>query len=607
MPSTKRAYWRNLDNAAKVFPATSNKKDTRVFRFYCLLKEEIQEEILQQALNQTLKKYPIFLSVLRKGLFWHYLEKSELRPVVHQEKKSPCSNIYERDKKKLLFEVTYYKNRINFEVFHVLTDGTGATEFLRELVKNYILQAHKEENLPDIPLLQEDITIPDQEDDGFKKYYSKDIKAKKEKKKKAYMLKGTKHENAELRVSETTVSVKELLAKAREYGVSMTVFLSAVYLRAIHEEMSKIEERKPVRLMVPVNLRKFFPSSSMLNFFWWIEPEYQFDEMEDSFEAILAFVKNYFQEELTVKKIAENMNQLVALEHHPLLRFAPLDIKNLGINAGAKASAREITAIYSNMSVVKMPEEYVPYIERFGVYTSTPKMELCMCSFQDTITLSFTSRFDTTNIQRNFFRILKEEGIESQQEPLQLPEKEPESTATTTFYKWFTFLCLAAAVLSAVVDYSLMLDVHWALWVAGGIASMWLALTVGLVKRRNLLKNAMWQLLVITIGCIIWDVVTGWRAWAVNFVLPGICVLVEISMLVISKLQSHSAREYMIYYVMATTYSIVLPLILMLTHVVTITFACTICVGVSFLFLMALIIFKGREFKEEMHKKLHVS
>ena len=60
----KRAYWRGLDNAGKMFSAASTKKDTRVFRFYCELKEQIDKDILQNALNITIKKYPIYLSVM---------------------------------------------------------------------------------------------------------------------------------------------------------------------------------------------------------------------------------------------------------------------------------------------------------------------------------------------------------------------------------------------------------------------------------------------------------------------------------------------------------------------------------------------------------------
>ena len=138
--SKKKARWRKLDNAAKLYSAASNKKDTRVFRFYCELKEEVNPDVLQEALNQTIEIFPTFLMVLRKGLFWHYLEPCNLRPIVKEEYKEPCSRLYIKDKKTLLFEVTYYKKRINFEVFHVLTDGTGATEFLKELVKNYLTE-----------------------------------------------------------------------------------------------------------------------------------------------------------------------------------------------------------------------------------------------------------------------------------------------------------------------------------------------------------------------------------------------------------------------------------------------------------------------------------
>ena len=146
----KKARWRRLDNAAKLYSAASNKRDTRVFRFYCELKEEVRKELLQEALDQTVETFPMFLMVLRKGLFWHYLEPCNLHPVVKEEYKEPCSRLYVKDKKTLLFEVTYYKKRINFEVFHVLTDGTGATEFLKELVSNYLYLAHHEDGLEDV-------------------------------------------------------------------------------------------------------------------------------------------------------------------------------------------------------------------------------------------------------------------------------------------------------------------------------------------------------------------------------------------------------------------------------------------------------------------------
>ena len=601
----KRAYWRSLDNAAKLFSAASSPKDTRVFRFYCELKEEVKEEILQEALNQTIQKYPVFLSVMRKGLFWHYLEKSELRPVVREEYKEPCSSLYVRDKKTLLFEVTYYEKRINFEVFHALTDGTGATEFLRELVKNYLYLIH-EEDLETVELSNQYLTVKDQEDDSFSRYYDPDFPRKKKKKIRAVQIKKGGKGYEELQINEASMSVKELLGIAREKKVSMSVLLTAAFICAIHEEMSRMQEKKPVILMVPVNLRKIFPSDSMLNFFGYIEPGYQFGGGKDSFEDVLEAVKLYFQENLSKEHMAGRMNELIAIEKHKILKWAPLELKNRCIRAGAKMAEQEVTAVLSNMSVVKMPEDYAQYIEKFGVYTSTNRTELCICSFQDMLSLGFTSRYDSTNIQRNFYRILKELGASVKVAEPDFPEDARPNYEGKKVLQIFTFCCIAAIVISMMTDIIISPGVHWSVFVAAGCATMWLTMAVGYVKRFNLLKNAAWQLLIMSGICVLWDLGTGWRGWSVNIGIPDICLLIQVVMLIISRIRSLSPREYMIYYVMAAVYSMILPLILLVTGVIHYRTPSVICIGCSFLLLIGLILFKRKEFKEEMHKKFHV-
>lgn len=601
----KRAYWRSLDNAAKLFSAASSPKDTRVFRFYCELKEEVKEEILQEALNQTIQKYPVFLSVMRKGLFWHYLEKSELRPVVREEYKEPCSSLYVRDKKTLLFEVTYYEKRINFEVFHALTDGTGATEFLRELVKNYLYLIH-EEDLEPVELSNQYLTVKDQEDDSFSRYYDPDFPRKKKKKIRAVQIKKGGKGYEELQINEASMSVKELLGIAREKKVSMSVLLTAAFICAIHEEMSRMQEKKPVILMVPVNLRKIFPSDSMLNFFGYIEPGYQFGGGKDSFEDVLEAVKLYFQENLSKEHMAGRMNELIAIEKHKILKWAPLELKNRCIRAGAKMAEQEVTAVLSNMSVVKMPEDYAQYIEKFGVYTSTNRTELCICSFQDTLSLGFTSRYDSTNIQRNFYRILKELGASVKVAEPDFPEDARPNYEGKKVLQIFTFCCIAAIVISMMTDIIISPGVHWSVFVAAGCATMWLTMAVGYVKRFNLLKNAAWQLLIMSGICVLWDLGTGWRGWSVNIGIPDICLLIQVVMLIISRIRSLSPREYMIYYVMAAVYSMILPLILLVTGIIHYRTPSVICIGCSFLLLIGLILFKRKEFKEEMHKKFHV-
>lgn len=606
MPQTNVKHWRRLDNAAKLFPAASSKRDIRVFRFYCELKEDIQQEILQKAVDRTLEKYPIFLSVLRKGLFWHYLEQSNKRPVVREEYKEPCSSLYIRDKRDLLFEVTYYKKRINFEVFHVLTDGTGASEFVRELVKNYLYLAHHEDGLEDVVLSEYSESLFDQEADGFERYYSRQVDRKKEKKPAAHQLRGNRRELGSLQTTEAEIPVEELRHQAKTYGVSMTVFLTAVYLCAIHRTMTRRQESKPVVLMVPVNLRNFFPTNTMLNFFNWIEPGYHFQGGKEEFTDVVQKVNACFKEELTAEKMEKRMNDYFALQVHPILKFAPLELKNVCINIGARTAESDVTAIFSNMGIIRMPESYETYIRYFGVYTSTPKVELCMCSFRDKIYLGFTSRYDCDAIKENFFQILKEQEVKTEILKVEYPESVMTEAKGMQIFKIFTFLCMIAIVAALGVDYSIDTNFHLSLFVCGGAFSMWLALAVGFFKRYNLLKNAMWQLIIVTVGCIIWDWLTGWHGWSIDFVLPGVSGLIMISMLIISRVYYRQAKDYLVYFVMAALYGMILPFIFLLTGKVRIVFPSVISIGMGVLMLIGLVLFKGKEMRQEMEKNLHV-
>lgn len=135
---------------------------------------------------------------------------------------------------------------------------------------------------------------------------------------------------------------------------------------------------------------------------------------------------------------------------------------------------------------------------------------------------------------------------------------------------------------------------------------MWIASSIGFFKRYNLLKNVMWQLFIGTIISLIWDALTGWHGWSVDFVLPIMSVGVLAAMFVIAKVQKSSVREYLIYELMAAGYGLALPVILLLCKVVKRPTASMFGALVCFLFLVGVILFKGREFKEEMQKNLHV-
>ena len=254
---TKNKKWYKLDNAAKIFPPNATKRDPKVFRFSCELYEDVDKEILQYALESTLEEYPVFLSCLRKGLFWHYLETSSVLPKVIEENNVVCDHM----DKEILFRVFYYKKRISLEVNHALTDGTGTMEFLKSLVSNYLIKKHKIKS----KIIINKTSIYEKEIDSFEKYYEKLNKMQIPKGKKAHNLKGEMYPENQLKVIEGLVSTDKIIKLAKQYNTTVTVYLISVLIKSIGATMSNKEKKKPVIVTVPVNLRKYLEMTSTGN------------------------------------------------------------------------------------------------------------------------------------------------------------------------------------------------------------------------------------------------------------------------------------------------------------------------------------------------------
>lgn len=604
---TEYSNWRKLDNAALAFPLVTGENDTRVFRFYCQLKEEVDSDILQQALDRTMEKYPLFQAVLRKGLFWFYLEHSHIRALVKPETEPPCSRLYIPDKKSLLFQVSYYKERINFEVFHALTDGTGAMHFLQELVQNYLILAHPKENFPEIGR-DKKTGRGNIEEDSFSQYYSSDIPKNREKKKAAVKLKGEKLVHSDMHISEVVLSVKEIHQKARSYGVSITVLLTAVMLCSIREEIPKNQQKRPVTLMIPVNLRNYFPSQSMTNFFGWIEVGYTFSDTT-TFEEVLADVKLQFEQELEKDKIAMHMNDYVRIEKNIFVRAVPLEIKKYFLMIGANLGSRSITAVYSNIGIIRLPEEYREYIRHFGIFASTNSLQMCSCSYGDEMVLGFTSKIPDDSIQRNFRRMLSEEEIPHRELKNDFPgcgeQQRLERKENQRIVQTFSFLCLAVAVICGMINIMTAGTLNWSWFAGAGCVCAWLVVMVAYSKRRNILKNEIWQLLLISVIAILWDRFTGWRGWSVDFILPFGVLSVQFSVPVIARVNRLKREEYLFYLVQACIAGLI-PMILAWTGVVKFVYPSVICAGISILTLAALFIFCKKDTLREFHKKFRM-
>ena len=410
--------WVRLDNSAKIYPAARRRNWSNVFRESVTLREEVDVSVLKKALDVTVKRFPTIVARLRKGVFWYYLQEVEFPPAIRQEHSYPLAFMSGREMRSCALRVLVYHNRIAVEFFHSLTDGNGALVFLKSLTAEYLEQKHGitipcEHGVLD---RREPPTAEEVEDSNLK--YAGPVPASR-RATTAWHVTGERRDDDFLHLTCFSLPVKETLALAHEKGVTLTVLLSAVMMMALiglqKEKVANVRKRKPIKVLIPVNLRQLFPSKSLRNFVLYTTPELDPRLGEYTLEEILEIVRCKMGQEITPKfmgsLIATNVND----EKSPFVRLIPLPIKNLVMKAifdsvGEKKSCLSL----SNLGAVKLPEIMKPYIERMdfilGVQAAAP-YNCGMLSYGDTVYLNFIRNIHEPALERHFHAVLRELGI----------------------------------------------------------------------------------------------------------------------------------------------------------------------------------------------------
>lgn len=412
--TNEKIRWDRLDNTAHLFPVIAGESMSNVYRIFVNLNEEIDKDILQQALDIVLPKFDGFNVRLRQGVFWYYFEENgKPAPKVREESTYPCRYIVQNRNRSYMFRVTYYKNRINLEVFHVLTDGMGGINFLKELTYQYLRIAH--------PKLEEQVgnqlsldTSLNREDSFLKNY--KKSHAKGYKTRKAYLIKGEKLRPGEFGVIHGITNVKELKEVSHRYGVSINEYLVSAFIWSTYMEcLHGMPGKKPIRVAVPVNLRPFFHSVTTKNFFVMVSAEFLPEKDTYTFEEVVELTKISLREQITREHLEELFSYNVSNEKNMVARAVPLFLKNMAMRYVYTKAALANTTTVTNIGNITVQEEYRPYIQMFGAFLAMSKgqsLKGTVCSYGDRLMFTFSSILADTSVQRGFFRRLAEDGLE---------------------------------------------------------------------------------------------------------------------------------------------------------------------------------------------------
>ena len=408
--------WMRLDNAALIYPPSKKKNYAMIFRLTLTFKEKIDRDILAEALKNTLKRLPSFSYRLRRGLFWYYLDKIEGIPPILDDVKNPMRAIDFQKNNYFLFRVRVYENRLALEFFHTLTDGTGGVTLLLTLAREY-LRLKYNANIPYTEKILDLSVKPKKEEieDSFKKYCG-DIGSL-EKEAVAYHLKGKRLPNHMISIITGKISIKELKKITKQYNCTITVFLTSVMFLALEEiqKNNKDSKKHPIKISIPVNLRKIFPSSTLRNFSSYVNPKINTKLGYYNLEEIIHEVKSQLDYLVTEKKLRSKFTGNVKMENKFLVRIMPTFIKNRALSISAYLMGdRYCTTTFSNYGYINIPEEMQKYVTdmNFLLGRSRNKHGSVGCiSCMDNLYITFTSRIKDTEFERLFFTKLVELGI----------------------------------------------------------------------------------------------------------------------------------------------------------------------------------------------------
>ena len=414
-----RAY--RLDNAATLFSLASSHRIPAMFRLSASLITPIKVSTLQQALDNILVRFPYYRVNQNIGLFWYYWKTNFGKPKVIVDSKYPCKKMPIRRKGIFPFRVRAFKNRIAVEFHHSLTDGTGALTFLKALIFEYLrlLKGVKDES--------EDIFRPgqlvnDEEyEDAYKKNYDKTFPSF-SRPSRALHLPYKLEKKGVYHIITGIMSVKDILKLSKEHNVTLTEFMAAVYIDTIQDILLTYPERKrkrfikPIRLMVPVNLRRIFPSKTMRNFSLYVTPGIDPRLGKHSFKEIIKEVYHYMRLEINDKYIHKQLRRNVRGELHPLVRATPLFIKKLVAKAIYNGMGQNYySGVITNLGKVTFPENLKDEILDFQFMpapNASTKTSSAIVSYNDKLCMNFGRVVKETDIERIFFSKLKKMGVD---------------------------------------------------------------------------------------------------------------------------------------------------------------------------------------------------
>jgi len=406
----KRDHWMKIDNAGKIFPAVSNETRSSTFRLSMYMKEDVDSKLLEKVVNMLLPRFDTFNVKIKSGLFWNYFAANNNYFKVEQE--NAIIGQYKLKSPSLYcFRVLYYEKRITLETFHSITDGTGAMEFLKSIVFEYLKEKGYELD-NEGKIYSERVINPYEKIDAFTYNYDKKNKLSL-KEEQAFKLKGEYYPQNWNLFIKASLKTSEFINLVHNKGVTATQYMVALLIYSIYlNEPACKKSKKPIKIFVPVNLRKFFDEDTLRNFSLYIRVCINAYGKEWTFDSILQETKKQFEEQLNKDNFIKRISANVFFEKNFFIRILPLFIKNIAFKVAYYFCGPSVTTSYiSNLGKIDLPDSMISHVEDLDFVNAGENLYLTMLTLKEKMNIIFSTRLYDKSIIYYIIKTLQNEGL----------------------------------------------------------------------------------------------------------------------------------------------------------------------------------------------------
>ena len=394
---------RNLDNQAKIFSLSYNKKDTSIFRISITLKNNIEEKYLHQAVERTLKIFKDFKVKLTQNMFWNYFIENDNKIPVHTKIDYKFTKINTKENNEYPFKISYERNLLVVDFIHLLTDGIGSKLFIEELLYNYLrLIDHRLIPQKKLKISSENSYTPNYTGKYNKIYIPP----------KCHQLQGKYIPNKNISFNEINIDLESLKKTSQEKECTISELIISLITFSLYR--TNYKSNKPINICVPVNLRKYFPTNTISNFVSHSILSIKPSNIE-TLDNMIYIVKKEYRNKIDESKIKDIFESMGKLINNKLLNYIPLLLKRQIVILGSYFIKQRLTFTYSNLGVFELNKDYNKHIKNISFQPIPNWKERIRCGitlYQNTLNISFCSNLTDTSLEKKLIQLLDELNVD---------------------------------------------------------------------------------------------------------------------------------------------------------------------------------------------------